>query len=111
MLEDASAVQGVAEDEEAPGGQQLPSMDVDSAGGGGAINLDEAPVTGKLTFSEKWLRKHGIDWRRAAVINVRGDSMAPTLPDGAKILVARNRRRRLVGRIYVISTADGLICV
>ena len=43
------------------------------------------------------------------MISVRGDSMEPTLPAGCKILVDRQRRRRRVGNIYVITTLDGLV--
>ena len=35
--------------------------------------------------------------------------MEPTLPDGASILVDRNRRRRRVDHIFVVRTEDGLI--
>ena len=37
-------------------------------------------------------------------IRVVGESMEPTLPDGGSILVDRNRRRRRVGRIFVVRT-------
>ena len=35
--------------------------------------------------------------------------MEPTLTDGCSILIDLNRRRRIVGRIFVIRTDDGLI--
>ena len=35
--------------------------------------------------------------------------MEPTLPHGCKILVDRARKRRLVGRIYVLRSPDGLV--
>ena len=60
-------------------------------------------------FRRDWLRKHGLDPRQCCVLEVMGESMEPTLVDGASILVNLARQRRRAGRIYVIRTDDGLI--
>ncbi len=94
---------------EIPGARPIGTQEYEAAAGGGAVNLDEVSVRGQVWFRRDWLDQHGLDPTQCVVISVRGESMEPTLPPGAKILVARRRRRRRVGRICVIDTADGLI--
>ena len=85
-------------------------MEVASAAGVGAEVYDETPV-GLLWFRNDWLLSHSIDPEQSNIISVRGESMEPTLPDGCSILVDRSqgRRRRRVGRIFVLRTEDGLV--
>jgi phage repressor protein C with HTH and peptisase S24 domain len=49
------------------------------------------PVAGgnseRLAFSRAWLRANGIAADLAALVRVRGESMTPTIPDGALVLV------------------------
>ena len=92
-----------------PGARSLGAVEIEAAAGGGAVNLDEAPVKGQVWFRRDWLDRHGLDPTRCMVISVRGESMEPTLPDGCSILVDRARSRRRVDRIFVINTEDGLI--
>ena len=111
-LEDSGAL-GVhaAEDgaTDVHGAQSVQMIEMEAAAGGGAYNLDDAPVRGPVWFRRDWIDSRGMDPTQAVVISVRGDSMEPTLPAGCKILVDRQRRRRRVGNIYVITTSDGLI--
>ena len=85
-------------------------VEVASAAGMGAEVYDETPV-GLLWFRNDWLQSHSIDPEQSNIISVRGESMEPTLPDGCSILVDRSqgRRRRRVGRIFVMRTEDGLV--
>ncbi len=92
-----------------PGARHIEIREADVAAGGGAINLDEPPVKGYLAFQRTWLDRHALDPTRCVVIDVRGESMEPTLPDGCSILVDRGRRRWRKGRIFVFLTGDGLI--
>ena len=79
-----------------------------AAAGGGAAVLGEE-VEGYLAFRREWLANHGIDPTQCVVIDVTGDSMEPTLPEGSAILVDRAQRRRRAGRIYVIRSEDDLL--
>ena len=106
---DARPVAAANEDAVPPGARSVGTREVEAAAGGGAVNLDEAPVKGPVWFRRDWLDGHGIDPTRCVVITVRGESMEPTLPAGAKILVDRERTRRRAGRIFVINTAEGLV--
>lgn len=92
-----------------PGARHIEIREVDAAAGGGAVNLDHAPVKGHLAFQRAWLDRHALDPTQCVVIEVRGESMEPTLPDGCSILVDRGRRRWRNGRIFVVLTGDGLV--
>ena len=85
-------------------------VEVAAAAGGGAEVYDET-VVGRLWFRDDWLDRQAIDPNQCNVITVRGESMEPTLPDGCSILVDRSqgRRRRRVGRVFVMRTEDGLV--
>ncbi len=92
----------------APATRQVEVVEFSAAAGGGAEAAEERTV-GALAFRRDWLESQGLDPTRCVVIGVRGASMEPTLPDGARILVNRNGRRRRAGRLYVLRTGDGLI--
>ena len=106
---DARPVAAANENGVPPGARSVGTREVAAAAGGGAVNLDEAPVKGPVWFRRDWLDGHGIDPTRCVVIAVRGESMEPTLPAGSRILVDRNRTRRRVGRIFVVTTEEGLV--
>ncbi|MDE0045847.1 MAG: S24 family peptidase [Gammaproteobacteria bacterium] len=92
-----------------PGTRHVEIREADVAAGGGAVNLDEAPVRGFLAFQRAWLDRHALDPTQCVVIEVRGESMEPTLPEGCSILVDGTRRRWRKGRIFVFLTGDGLV--
>ena len=106
---DARPVAAANENGVTPGARSVGTREVAAAAGGGAVNLDEAPVKGPVWFRRDWLDGHGIDPTRCVVISVRGESMEPTLPAGSKILVDRDRTRRRAGRIFVVTTEEGLV--
>ena len=91
-----------------PATRQVDQIDVAVAAGGGAEAEDEA-VTERLTFRLDWLKSHGLDPSQCTVVKVQGESMEPTLPEGSAILLDRARRRRRVGGIFVVRTADGVV--
>ena len=106
---DARPVAAANEDSVPPAARSVGTREIEAAAGGGAVNLDEAPVKGPVWFRRDWLDDHGMDPTRCVVISVRGESMEPTLPAGTKILVDRDRTRRRAGRIFVVSTGEGLV--
>ena len=106
---DARPVAAANENGVPPGARSVGTREVAAAAGGGAVDLDEAPVKGPVWFRRDWLDGHGMDPTRCVVISVRGESMEPTLPAGSKILVDRDRTRRRAGRIFVVTTGEGLV--
>ena len=59
---------------------------VSVSAGPGLVPIDEAE-DGKLAFAVDWLARQGIDPGVSGLVKVKGQSMAPTLPDGALVLV------------------------
>ncbi len=89
-------------------GRAVPVRELQSAAGGGALDLDET-VTGHVYFRTQWLKKHGLNPDRCSVIGVIGESMEPTLVDGCSILLDHDRRQLRAGGIFVVRAPDGLI--
>ncbi|WP_026091766.1 S24 family peptidase [Blastomonas sp. AAP53] len=88
----------------------IPRLAVGASAGPGALAEDEAPVA-EIAFDEAWLRRLGAGSDAVTMIQVEGDSMAPTLSDGDDILVATpvdtGKRRR--DGIHVLRMDDALI--
>ena len=67
------------------------------------------PASESLWFRRDWLRRHGLDYSQCLIIEVQGDAMETTLPDGSSVLVNQGERQRRVGRIYALRTGEGLV--
>ena len=52
------------------------------------------------------MRKHGLQPRLCRIVKVTGESMEPTLPDGAAILVNMGQRAPRDGRIFVLRSEE-----
>jgi SOS-response transcriptional repressor LexA len=64
----------------------VPVLDVQASAGPGAF-ADSEHAKARMRFDPSWLRGLKLDPARLSVIQVTGDSMAPTLDDGDDILV------------------------
>lgn len=85
-------------------------LDVKLAAGHGKI-VHHAEPRARLSFRRDWLRSQGITCEeRAVLVDVEGDSMTPTLPDGSTILVDLNRTEILSGHVYALAQ-NGEFCV
>ncbi len=105
----AEGLAALADPEQALDVDHVGTNTVRAAAGSGAMVFDETQ-TGRLAFQRSWLRRHGIDHKRACVITVAGHSMEPTLPDGCSVLVDYQRREPRDGRIYVLRRPlDGVV--
>lgn len=80
----------------------IPRYNVAASCGPGQLN-DHVEVNGGLAFMRSWLRDQG--WRAAdlVVIYARKDSMAPTIADGAVLLVDTSQTQPESGRVYVLN--------
>ena len=81
--------------------------DVAGAAGDGMINLDGPPID-HLAFSKRWLAQNGISAGDSVLINVRGDSMEPSLYDGDLVMIDRRKTHIRSGRIYAFRDGDTL---
>lgn len=59
---------------------------VEAAAGGGAYVTDEE-VVGRMAFRREWIAREGLKAQALRIIRAKGDSMEPTIQDGAPILV------------------------
>lgn len=78
-----------------------------SAGGGifsdGVIGTDDF-----LAFRKAWVKRNGLNAKELVALNTDGDSMLPTIPEKATILVDKSKNIAKDGRIYVIRIDDRL---
>ena len=88
----------------------VPRLEVDASAGAGALGSDER-TRSRIAFDPHWLRALGAtDPAALSIIEVRGDSMVPTLGDGDEILVDRgDAASRLRDGIYVLRADDALV--
>ncbi|MBB6123328.1 S24 family peptidase [Sphingobium subterraneum] len=85
-------------------------LSIGASAGGGALNVDEHS-SGAIAFDPKWLRSFGVSADNLSIIQVSGESMAPTLTDGDDIMVNRaDGTDRLRDGIYVLRL-DGALMV
>ena len=108
-LQDAGALAVIGEGfGESQGSRHVEVVQFEAAAGGGAEAMEER-IIGTLAFCRQWMDRHALTPMHCAVIDVRGDSMEPTLWDGASILLDRARSEWRPGCIYVIRTSDGVV--
>lgn len=89
------------------GSIHIPLRDVYASAGPGAEVFDEAPKD-FLSFSRHFVEAWGRSHTHVEAIRVIGDSMEPTIMNGAIVLIDRADRTLVEGRIYAFRTPDGL---
>ena len=85
--------------------RQVEVVQYSAAAGGGAEEAEER-VVGTLAFCRQWMDRHALRPGNCAVIDVRGESMEPTLWNGASTLFDRSRDEWRPGDIFVIRIPD-----
>lgn len=69
----------------------------------------EEQFYGALAFNRAWLKREGVNPAAASLVRVKGDSMEPTLLDGATVLVDHQRRDPAVRRgIFALRIGEEL---
>jgi phage repressor protein C with HTH and peptisase S24 domain len=84
---------------------QVPILDVRVAAGSGSWN-SRSETIGNFPFSRRYLRKLGIDPANVHALQAHGDSMFPTISDGALVLVDTSAREIQSDGIYVFVAED-----
>lgn len=85
----------------------VPVYDVAASAGHGALAEDSQP-TRELAFRKDWLLGHGFRTEDLAVIEVKGDSMSPTINAGDTILVDMSDTDIGADAIYVVRMNEHL---
>ncbi|SEH22575.1 S24 family peptidase [Rhizobium sp. NFR12] len=84
---------------------RLPRFDARASAGKGLIPVNELPV-GEVAFARDFLRNLGASPDHCYVLEARGDSMWPTIPDGALLIADSSKKVVDDGRIYHFNVMD-----
>jgi phage repressor protein C with HTH and peptisase S24 domain len=84
---------------------QVPVLDVRASAGNGAENGD-APEIGRFPMPRRFLKRLGIDHGAVHMVRAHGDSMWPTINDGALCAVNSNDQQLSDGRIYALNVEE-----
>lgn len=87
----------------------LPFLDVEASAGNGAIVATHSEVRSVVSFERAFLRDLGAVPDHCKIIGARGDSMTPTIPDGALIVVDHSQREVVNGWISVVNVCGDLL--
>ena len=77
------------------------------AGAGASLETSHA-IVGYYAFRTDFLGREHISERHSVLMDIRGDSMEPTLKDGDTVLIDQSEKEILDGRIYVVTLGDEL---
>ena len=86
----------------------IPRYTVSASAGGGSFVSDPVDIT-YYAFSIQWIKRRSLDISQLHIVDVRGDSMEPTLFDGDLILVDRAHTEPMDGKLYVLRIAHQLV--
>lgn len=92
-----------------PGMIAIPRYDeVRPSAGHGSVSINEIPTT-RVAFEQRWLTDIGVSPKDAVILPAQGDSMSPTIPNGAPMLVDTSKREVRNGFIYVFNIDGDLV--
>lgn len=93
----------------APAMVMIPRLALGASAGGGTLDIEER-LAGAIAFDPLWLKSMQLIPDHLSVIQVDGESMAPTLNDGDDIMVDRgDNAARLRDGVYVLRLDDVLM--
>ncbi|MGP4950740.1 XRE family transcriptional regulator [Psychrobacter sp. T6-1] len=84
----------------------VPAYDVEVSAGAGAVCLGESEASKYLAFRKHWLTARGLNVKSLAAMFTKGDSMTPTIPESAVVVINRDQTKPLDGKVYVIRIED-----
>lgn len=76
--------------------------DVSMAAGAGSHNGD-TQADSSMSFKKSWMKYKGYNPEKCCVVYVKGDSMSPSINDGAVILVNMDDREIVDGKLYALN--------
>lgn len=84
----------------------IPAYDIEVSAGNGSVCLGEATATKHLAFRRQWLTARGLREQSLAALFTKGDSMTPTIPESAVVVINRDHTVPMDGKVYVIRIDD-----
>lgn len=84
---------------------EIPLLDIRGSMGPGLFQPEVDQVIQLIRLSRDWIREHcrGVSVKNLAIITGKGDSMSPTIADGALILVDTGRTQVDIDGVYVLA--------
>ncbi len=79
-----------------------------TAGAGDAHQNGHEEISGAHAYRRDWLERRGLTAAACVVIDVKGESMEPTICDGDVVLVNTIERKIKSGNIYAFRTEEGV---
>lgn len=86
----------------------LPRFDARASAGRGLVAVNQMPI-GEVAFARDFLRNLGANPDYCYVLEARGDSMWPTIPDGALLIADASKTEVDDGRIYHFNVMDRVL--
>jgi len=83
-------------------------LDVEASAGNGTL-VDNEQALDFVAFQTRWLRRKGINPAAVRLLNIRGDSMEPTIRNGDIALVDTSIRDIIDNAIYVLVVGNRLL--
>lgn len=84
----------------------VPAYDIEVSAGHGSVCFTDAQPHKHLAFRQRWITARGLQVDALAALFTRGDSMTPTIPEGAAVIIDQSRNQALDGKVYVIRIDD-----
>lgn len=84
----------------------VPAYDIEVSAGHGSVCFTDAQPHKHLAFRQRWVTARGLQANALAALFTRGDSMTPTIPEGAAVIIDQTRNQALDGKVYVIRIDD-----
>lgn len=84
----------------------IPAYDLEVSAGHGSTCFTDAQPHKHLAFRQRWITARGLQANALAALFTRGDSMTPTIPEGAAVIIDQSRNQALDGKVYVIRIDD-----
>ena len=87
---------------------RLPRFEARASAGNGLVAVNQMPV-GDVAFAREFLRNLGANPEYCYILEARGDSMWPTIPDGALLIADASKTQVDDGRIYHFNVTDKVL--
>lgn len=85
--------------------KMVPRMELSVSAGAGVVPVQDT-YSDALAFSVDWLKKNAINSELSVLVSVKGDSMAPSIPDGSLVLVHLPEKSIEQEGIYAFNRGD-----
>ncbi len=86
---------------------QVPLFDVQAAAGTGLIPREDDSAS-TVSFSREFLRGLGAKPENCIMLEARGESMLPTIPDGTFMIVDRSKIKIVDDQVFVFRVGPGI---